>query len=540
MTERGAEDDQSARWSTTSTAVGSQTHREWKGTEGVHQTAPKYLKNDRKVLRFFSFFKEGVAESQQEGARVRDATILYYLTDDTIEILEPRSLNSGIPQGCFLKRMKLFSNALQRDYTETDLHISSNFEVYGRVFKIYDCDNFTRDYFVEEHGCELPPADPALIAIAKDPYTEKRDAIAKAGGGDADGNYGARKNDMKNFMEANLGNPPQNGEAKARFLANARKVLSFALEFENRDRLYGDLERFTLNFFLEDNSVEVKEKKVANSGKDNFPLLLHRAKLPINWHTEIDNDRDRADETNYVSPEMLLVGSYVDVYGRHLKIVDCDQFTRKWYSDNGKMQMPSCVTAPEVAPAIPVKVAPYNGYGTEEDSMVSCHKLTLKAPHKDMRKFIAHSQDVLRFRAKPITDKANDASRTFIIAYYVGDDTIAVFEPPQRNSGTMGGKFLQRGTYKSPGGIRYTPEMLVPGTTPTFSAVSFNVQECDAFTKKFMGLSGTGPANQEVETKFGKVNLKSSTSRADGVAVVDMSGLGATAYLQESAEGLAA
>ena len=99
--------------------------------------------------------------------------------------------------------------------------------------------------------------------------------------------------------------------------------------------------------------------------------------------------------------------------------------------------------------------------------MVSCHKLTLKAPHKDMRKFIAHSQDVLRFRAKPITDKASDASRTFIIAYYVGDDTIAVFEPPQRNSGTMGGKFLQRGTYKSPGGIRYTPEMLVPGTTPT-------------------------------------------------------------------------
>ena len=66
------------------------------------------------------------------------------------------------------------------------------------------------------------------------------------------------------------------------------------------------------------------------------------------------------------------------------------------------------------------------------------------------------------------------------------------------------------------------------------------MQECDAFTKKFMGLSGTGPANQEVETKFGKVNLKSSTSRADGVAVVDMSGLGATAYLQESAEGLAA
>jgi hypothetical protein len=55
--------------------------------------------------------------------------------------------------------------------------------------------------------------------------------------------------------------------------------------------LYGDLEEYTLNFFLADNSVEVKEKKVANSGKEPYPLLLKRAKLPLKWQAELDNDR---------------------------------------------------------------------------------------------------------------------------------------------------------------------------------------------------------------------------------------------------------
>ena len=39
----------------------------------------------------------------------------------------------------------------------------------------------------------------------------------------------------------------------------------------------------------------------------------------------------------------------------------------------------------------------------------------------------------------------------FVIKYYLEDDTIAIFELPQRNSGMVEGKFLERGTYKKPG-----------------------------------------------------------------------------------------
>jgi Ca2+-binding EF-hand superfamily protein len=53
--------------------------------------------------------------------------------------------------------------------------------------------------------------------------------------------------------------------------------------------------------------------------------------------------------------------------------------------------------------------------------------------------------------------------------------------------------------------------------------------------------SEAGEESEEVQTKFGQGKLQTSNSRPDGVAVVDLKkeegGLGATAYLQEGAEG---
>uniref|UniRef100_A0A0A9WVS8 EF-hand domain-containing family member C2 n=1 Tax=Lygus hesperus TaxID=30085 RepID=A0A0A9WVS8_LYGHE len=41
-------------------------------------------------------------------------------------------------------------------------------------------------------------------------------------------------------------------------------------------------------------------------------------------------------------------------------------------------------------------------------------------------------------------DKYEDAIRRFVLAVYPIDDTIAIFEPVIRNSGIVGGKFLQK------------------------------------------------------------------------------------------------
>jgi len=57
---------------------------------------------DRHVLCYSGFFKESVVESKTESYRIRKVTIYYYLEDNSVQIIEPKMMNSGIPQGAFL------------------------------------------------------------------------------------------------------------------------------------------------------------------------------------------------------------------------------------------------------------------------------------------------------------------------------------------------------------------------------------------------------------------------------------------------------
>jgi hypothetical protein len=56
---------------------------------------------------------------------------------------------------------------------------------------------------------------------------------------------------------------------------------------------------------------------------------------------------------------------------------------------------------------------------------------------------------VLRFTARFNTRIPEDVDRRFIISFFLSDDTIQIFEPAQKNSGIMEGKFLERRKYKN-------------------------------------------------------------------------------------------
>ena len=55
-------------------------------------------------MRFFGYFKEAVVESRLENFRLRKMILMYFLEDHTVMIIEPKEVNSGVPQGNFLKR----------------------------------------------------------------------------------------------------------------------------------------------------------------------------------------------------------------------------------------------------------------------------------------------------------------------------------------------------------------------------------------------------------------------------------------------------
>ena len=122
------------------------------------------------------------------------------------------------------------------------------------------------------------------------------------------------------------------------------------------------------------------------------------------------------------------------------------------------------VTKGPQAPSNPRVIPPYNGFGSEEDSLCSCMGLIPKPPQRDFIKFMEKDQsglnsNVLRFVAFMKTDNPVDAGRKFTVSYFLSDDTISVFEPPQRNSGVIGGKFLERGRIQKPGQELFKSEM---------------------------------------------------------------------------------
>lgn len=95
-------------------------------------------------------------ENPGENYRVRRCTIYFYLSDDTIHVNEPRVENSGLPQGVFIKRQKIPKKLgsitgpghVGDHFSWPDLcPLPLNVNFFERVFRIYDCDAFTREFF---------------------------------------------------------------------------------------------------------------------------------------------------------------------------------------------------------------------------------------------------------------------------------------------------------------------------------------------------------------------------------------------------------
>lgn len=75
---------------------------------------------------------------------------------------------------------------------------------------------------------------------------------------------------MKDYLEHKLGGGRVLSQKQ--FLENDRKVLKFFAKYEGL--------KYYVHYFLSDDSVEIREVKIPNSGRQDFPVFLKRRKLP--------------------------------------------------------------------------------------------------------------------------------------------------------------------------------------------------------------------------------------------------------------------
>lgn len=353
----------------------------------------------------------------------------------------------------------------------TDFNLAQNITFYDRTFRIIDCDAFTRQ-FLEGMGVKVN--EPEKLQTDQYTYlTSVKDLKIPP----------PDSKEYKEYHEVALGGGHPNGGLD-KYLNNDRKVLSFDIMW-NDTTLCGGINYYKLNYFLADDTVEVKEIRKQNNGKDPFPLLLRRKALPKDPFLTHYPGMSLKKEVNY-RPEDLICGNKVMVFGRDCLIWDCDEFTKRYYQEAYGVTQKPIELSKQKYQKTEMIIPPFNGYGSEEDSLGNCFSLMPKPPHKNLNKMFNMDQYILRFNARLLSENREDNNRDFIISFFCGDDTLQVYLRTERNSGIQQGKYLERGRHKNPATGEYYKETdMQIGSTIYLNGSRFQLLSADEFTDNY-------------------------------------------------------
>eukprot|EP00440_Ansanella_granifera_P046355 gb/GFBE01050205.1/.p1 GENE.gb/GFBE01050205.1/~~gb/GFBE01050205.1/.p1 ORF type:complete len:623 (+),score=164.78 gb/GFBE01050205.1/:1-1869(+) len=403
---------------------------------------PAWLKHEKQVLRFYGYFQEAVTERPDENSRKRHIVIMFCMEDGTLQISEPKIENSGIPQGQFLKRQRVPREDGKGFIGPDDFRVGCEITVFGRTYFIVGADRFTR-WFYEENGIEL--GDDEQVPVDNWSKSYKLAKLAERGSLPAS----TSAVEQKVIGKYTMGAPPVDKKL-TQFLLNDRKVLRFKGYWDDHT-LYGGRVYFNIHYYLADNTVEFNEAKVRNSGRAVFPGFMKRGPL-FKKNTPKCVPGLLTSESGRYMPEDFLVGDSIEMWGRKIVLIECDDFTQKFYREYLGIDQKSMTIDVSEKPVTHTKLMPppHNGIGKEEDSLISCKMIMPKAPKVDLEKLMVMTGEVLRFECKMMNGNPDDSMRTLVIAYYPHDDEVAVFEIPVRNSGHWVGKFAEKRRMKNP------------------------------------------------------------------------------------------
>ena len=112
--------------------------------------------------------------------------------------------------------------------------------------------------YLTSQGIIVNQPEPAPL----DPYTTKRSVVDKP-----DHTFST----------------PSDFDKLKQFVALDRRVLRFFCVWDDRAQLFGEKRRFVLHYYLVDDTLEVREVHEANDGRDPFPVLVKRGKVPKSY-----------------------------------------------------------------------------------------------------------------------------------------------------------------------------------------------------------------------------------------------------------------
>jgi hypothetical protein len=231
--------------------------------------------------------------------------------------------------------------------------------------------------------------------------------------------------------------------------------------------------------------MEIREQYPLNCGRDTFPIFFRRGKI-YKGAAQVLGPMDQAlKKEEYVTIKELAVGQMVNLQGYEFFLYDADEFTRGYFEEELHMPLEDKkdVQLPERSVPRP-PTPPYTGFGSWDDSMTSVLSLIPKPPKKDFQKLYRNDGKVVRFTARFVNPKPEDAERLFVVNFHLFDDTLSIHEPPQRNLGIVTGKFLEKAVHLNMvTGNLFKLEDLYPGAHIEVHNRRFELLDSDDYTR---------------------------------------------------------
>nr|XP_044619120.1 EF-hand domain-containing family member C2 [Equus asinus] len=363
------------------------------------------------------------------------------------------------------------------------------------------------------------------------------------------------------------------------WVAFDKQVLSFDAYLEDevpeKSQENYRIRRYKIYFYLEDDTIQVNEPGVRNSGLPQG-IFLNRIgilssflnSLPFASATLFSSSYLLTTDFNGTSTEdhcvftsrkilasclLFLVGQtqvtwiyWANVlFGLEstlasqrlysltkecLKHLGCCRYVPSSLSISPSSQMIKNFTSIDCKPPPPPKIErkfpPYTGFGSEEDSLRSCIGLVPTPHRKNFKKWMekdsyGYISNTLRFFAKLITHDCADVDRLFVISYFLSDDTLSVFEPIERNSGLTGGMFLKRIRVKRPGQEVFKSELseyikaeeLYVGARVNVNGYLFLLLNADEYTLNYMEKHSDKFPMSSIEPALQKLKKQESKSK---------------------------
>ncbi|GIY92285.1 EF-hand domain-containing protein 1 [Caerostris extrusa] len=404
----------------------------------------------KQVLRFHGYYREEIYDWSRENYRIRPVRILYYLQDDTMEVVEPKIPNSGLMQGTLFKRHAFPTPAAKAGSTWKDLNLRTDMLVYGLLIRLCDCDNWTRILsFKEPINYFYVPHVGVFVAGVPDRCGDRHEQTGAHPSGPLRAAEGGDRG-------AQGGEAPEHRGGEALQVPDQRpEGVALLRHVAGHPRRPPEMRRVVLQYYLADDTMEVLEDHARNSGRIPAQSPRKKQKIPVDMN-ELPVSFPRSylevkdEDMTWFSPQDLTTGKDIVVLGKKIFLYDCDEFTRHYYKTQFGEDLESIAVAEKPKPANPKVFPPHTGLGSWDDSLQNCLSLLPKAPKKNFLKEMHFNGIILRYKAELVTPFKDEKMRRFVVSFSPGDDTVIITENNVPNSGFDGGSFVKKGKLLKP------------------------------------------------------------------------------------------